>query len=107
MAGPETAAEAIVWIQEAMAAGNRISHPYFLKRCAQKGYRGAYDAELVIKSATRCRRYHGRQVVPGSTQWSVFGTLLDGETARVGVETYMDGTKRMVLLFNMMTGGEE
>jgi hypothetical protein len=106
MAGPTTPEEALAWIREATASGHHVRHAYFVKRCRERNYRGLYDVNSVVETATHCERYEGRQIQPGSTLWSVFGALRDGETARLGVEAYMSGTQKMVLLVNIMTGGE-
>ena len=85
--GPKTAAEALVWVQEAFAAARYIVDPHFQKRCLQRGY-SIFDAKKIASTATYCEAYDDGTPLAGGTYWRVSGTALDGTEAKLGVEAY-------------------
>ena len=99
--GPKTAAEALVWVQEAFAAARYIVDPHFQKRCLQRGY-SIFDAKKIASTATHCEAYDDGTPLAGGTCWRVSGTALDGAEAKLGVEAFRDHLGRQVIVITIM-----
>jgi hypothetical protein len=101
--GPKTAAEALVWIQEAFTAtpARYIVDPHFQKRCLQRGF-SIFDAKKIASTATNCEPYDDGKPLAGGTCWRVGGTALDGMEAKLGVEAFRDHLGRQVIVITIM-----
>lgn len=103
MPGPTNAADALAWIQGAIAAGRYIVDAHFEKRARTRRF-SVNDAKKIIATATSCAEYPDATILAGGTSWRVTGTALDGTTAKVGVEAYKDHLGKQIILITIMDG---
>ena len=103
MPGPTNAADALTWIQEAIAAGRYIIDAHFEKRAKARSF-SVNDAKKIIGTATACDVYPDATLLAGGTAWRVTGTALDATTAKVGVEAYKDHLGKQIILITIMDG---
>jgi hypothetical protein len=101
--GPTNAADALVWIREAIAAGRYIVDAHFMKRARTRSF-SVNDAKKIIATATACAEYPDATILAGGTAWRVTGTALDGTTAKVGAEAYRDHLGKQIILITIMDG---
>lgn len=101
MPGPKSAAEALVWIQTAVARGKYIVDAHLLKRARQRNF-SVNDVKKIIATATGCVSYRDGVNLAGGTCWRVTGTDLDGNPGKVGVEAYKDHLGKWALLITVM-----
>ena len=80
MPGPTNAADALVWIQEAITAGRYMVDAHFEKRARTWRF-SVNDAKKIIATATSCAEYPDATILAGGTAWRVTGTALEGTTA--------------------------
>jgi hypothetical protein len=97
--GPTTSAEALIWIQEAVAAGRYLVHePHFSRRCAQRNV-SLPDWKKAVREACSCEPYSDRTPTCGGTNWRVTGPDIEGDDLTVGVEAFRDrGGNRALLI---------
>lgn len=103
MPGPTNAADALVWIQDAITAGRYIVDAHFEKRARTRRF-SVNDAKKIIATAMSCAEYPDATLLAGGTSWRVTGTALDGTTAKVGVEAYKDHLGKQIILITIMDG---
>lgn len=103
MPGPKSAADALVWIQTAVAQNKYILDSHLVRRLRQRGY-SVLDVKKIIATATACVAYAGGPNLAGGTGWRVTGTDLDGDPGKVGVEAYKDHLGKWALLITVMEG---
>jgi len=103
MPGPTNAADALVWIKEAITAGRYIVDAHFEKRARTRSF-SVNDAKKIIATATSCAEYVDAKRLAGGTSWRVTGTALDGSTAKIGVEAYKDHLGKQIILITIMDG---
>lgn len=101
MPGPTTEAEALAWIQEALARARYVIDPHFQKRAQQRGF-SIFDAKRIAVTASRCEFYVDGTPLADGTCWRVTGTALDGTGAKIGVEAFRDHLGRQVILITIM-----
>src|SRR5690349_2753952 len=101
MPGPTNAADALVWIQDAITAGRYIVDAHFEKRARTRRF-SVNDAKKIIATAISCAAYPDATLLAGGTSWRVTGTALDGTTAKVGVEAYKDHLGKQIILITIM-----
>ncbi len=100
MPGPTNAADALIWIQEAIVAGRYLVHPHFAKRCSDRNV-GHREWKHAISKATSCTTYRDRAPSNDGTQWRVIGPDLDGDDLTLGCEAFEDHLGRRVLLMTV------
>jgi len=99
--GPISPAEAIGWIQQAVAEGRYFVHePHFSKRCTQRKVT-LPDWKNAIANATKCIA-HDRPPTCGGTAWRVTGPDIEGDELSVGVEAFRDHLGQRVLLVTVL-----
>jgi hypothetical protein len=103
MSGPQNSTDALVWIQEAAAAGRYIVDPHFEKRSKIRNF-SVHDAKKIVVTATSCTEYPDATLLAAGTAWRVTGTALDGTTAKIGVEAYKDHLGRQIIFITIMDG---
>ncbi len=103
MPGPSSAAEALPWIQDAIAANRYIVDAHFTKRAKLRSF-SVFDARKIIATALSCERYLDGTPLARGTCWRVTGTALDGSVARLGVEAYKDHLGKQIILITIMDG---
>lgn len=101
MPGPTNEAEALAWIQEALASAHYVIDPHFQKRALERGF-SIFDAKRIAVSASRCELYADGTPLAGGSCWRVTGTALDGTVAKIGVEAFRDHLGRQVILITIM-----
>jgi hypothetical protein len=100
--GPGTSAEALAWIQEAVAAGRHLVHaPHFSRRCLERKI-SLPDWKKAIRDARTCVPYTGRAPTCGGTNWRVTGPDIEGDDLTVGVEAFRDHLGKRALLITVM-----
>jgi hypothetical protein len=100
--GPEDPAEALAWIQEAVAEGRYAVHePHFSFRCAERKVALA-DWKKAIRDARSCVSHPERTPTCGGTNWRVTGPDTEGDDLMIGVERYQDHLGRRALLITVM-----
>jgi hypothetical protein len=97
--GPTEAAEALRWIQEAVASGRYITHPHIQRRFLERRI-SLWEVKQAVRVATSCMPYE-RKPTAGGTNWRVSGKTRDGETLTVGVEAFIDHLGRRALLITV------
>jgi hypothetical protein len=101
VAGPKTSAEALRWIQDAVAKGQYLVHePHFSRRCAQRRVT-LPDWKKAIREATSCKP-HDRVPTCGGTAWRVTGTDIEGDELSIGVEAFRDHLGERALLVTVL-----
>lgn len=98
---PTTAAEALVWAQEAMVARRYIvdSHVYLRKHQRNITDRSIWYA---IKNATDCKPYEPENgLLTEGTAWRITGPDHDEEMTSVGVETFVDHLGRRLMIITV------
>lgn len=103
MAGPKTAAEALAWIQTAVAQDKYIVDQHLLKQAEARKF-SMQDVKKIIATATACVPYKDGPNLADGTGWRVVGTDLDGNAGKVGVEAYKDHLGKQVILITVMDG---
>ena len=103
MPGPKTAADALAWIQDAVANSRYIVDPHFTDQAEARSF-SVNDAKKIIATATACIPYPDGPNLAGGTGWRVVGIALDGSSAKVGVEAYRDHLGRWAILITIMDG---
>jgi len=97
--GPTDAAEALRWIQEAVAGGRYITHPHIQKRFVERRV-SLWELKQAVRAATSCAPYE-RKSIAGGTNWRITGKTRDGDTLTVGVEAFVDHLGRRALLITV------
>ena len=97
--GPTEAAEALRWIQEAVAHGRFITHPHIQERFVERRI-SLWELKQAVRAATSCAPYQ-RKPTAGGTNWRVTGKTRDGETLAVGAEAFVDHLGRRALLITV------
>lgn len=106
MPGPQDAAEALRWIQDAMQAGRYVPSVHFYERLAERQI-DIQDVFGGIEAATACVRYEQGVAHNGGTCWRVRGESLDGDQeVAVGVEAFLDRRRRRCVLCTVFRLGE-
>ena len=96
-----TAAEALAWIQEAMAQGRYVVEPHLYRRMEERSIT-LRDVKRVISKATPCVTYSPEDgSKAGGTSWRVTGSDLSGSPTSVGVEAFTDHLGRRALLITV------
>src|SRR5580704_8454808 len=100
--GPKDPAEALTWIQEAVAAGRYLVHePHFSRRCVQRNVT-LPDWKKAVRQARTCISYGGRDSTCGGTNWRLVGPDVDGDDLTVAVEAFRDHLGKRALLITVM-----
>jgi hypothetical protein len=97
-AGPVAAAEALVWIKDAMSSGRYILDTHYIQKRGRARSVPLVDLKRAIATATKCVKYEGRLPQAGGTNWRVVGTDTDGEETTVGVEAFEDHLGRRIIV---------
>ncbi len=98
---PKTAAEALVWAQEAMIARRYIvdAHAYLRKHQRNITDRSVWYA---IKNATDCKPYEPENgPLTDGTAWRIIGPDHEEEKTSVGVETFVDHLGRRLMIITV------
>jgi hypothetical protein len=96
MPGPQTSPDALAWAKDAISNGKH----WFSEHCAVRLRERRIthrDAKHAIMNASRCTGYDGTPQ-NGGTCWRIEGPTLDATDMTVGVETYLDIAKRIVVI---------
>jgi hypothetical protein len=102
VSGPTTPAEALTWIQEAVAGGRYlVLEPHFSRRCQQRGVT-LPDWKRAIRLARACVQYGGRVATCGGTNWRVTGPDIEGDDLTIGVEAFRDQVGKRALLITVL-----
>ncbi|MFI5298266.1 MAG: hypothetical protein ACHREM_09230 [Polyangiales bacterium] len=103
MSGPRTSADALVWIREAVATSRYLTDPHFEQQARKRRF-DVHDAKKIIATATACEPYTGQPLRADGTSWRVTGKALDGSTAKLGVEAFLDHLGKRVIFITIMDG---
>jgi hypothetical protein len=99
--GPKTSAEALAWVQEAVAAGRYLVHePHFSRRCADRNV-SLPDWKKAVREARSCDQYAHRDPTCGGTNWRVTGQDIEGDDLTIAVEAFRDRLGQRVLLITV------
>jgi len=96
MPGPQTAEEALAWAKDAISNGKHWFSGHCETRFRQRGITHR-DARNAIMNASQCAAYAGTPQ-NGGTCWRIEGPSLDATSITVGVETYLDVAKRIIVI---------